>query len=341
MKIVIDRHIPFIEGVFDNICEVEYLHSSDINRDTVRAADCLIVRTRTRCDASLLLGSNVKLIASATAGYEHVDLDFCHRNGIGTFVARGCNASSVAQYVGSALAVWLAANRQIARDVTLGVVGYGYVGKEVEHIAKAMGLRVLLNDPPLEQQGYSQDFKSLRELAEECNVITFHTPLTESGSFATFHLVDSVFFEQCRLKPLIINAARGGVIDEQALMAAYRAGRIDGFVIDCWENEPNISAETLRNALIATPHIAGYSVNGKYNATRMCVEAVSDFFGVPHPKLHLDIPANICEARAEALAQELLKNYDIRKDSAALKACPDRFEYRRNNYPKRYEIKVT
>ena len=129
MKLIIDRYIPFVKGVFDNTCQVEYLQSADIDRNTVRDADCLIVRTRTLCNEALLKGSDIKLIASATAGYEHIDLDFCKREGIATFVARGCNASSVAQYVGSAVALWTATNGLSTHDLTIGIVGYGYVGK--------------------------------------------------------------------------------------------------------------------------------------------------------------------------------------------------------------------
>ena len=340
MKLIIDRYIPFVKGVFDNICQVEYLQSADIDHNTVKDADCLIVRTRTLCNEALLKGSDIKLIASATAGYEHIDLDFCKREGIATFVARGCNASSVAQYVGSAVALWTATNGLSTHDLTIGIVGYGYVGKEVEKIAELMGCRVLTNDPPLAKQGYDHRFVSLSEIADRSDVITFHTPLTDEGEFATRHLGADDFFAQCSHRPLIINAARGGVINEQSMLAAHRKQQIGDFVVDCWENEPNISHEVLREALVATPHIAGYSANGKYRASQMCIEAVARFFGLSPAQPRHDIQKNVCTASGNDLALALLANYDIRTDTEQLKASPDKFEYLRNNYYTRYELEI-
>ena len=203
-----------------------------------------------------------------------------------------------------------------------------------------MGCRVLTNDPPLAKQGYDHSFVSLSEIADRSDVITFHTPLTDEGEFATRHLGADDFFAQCSHRPLIINAARGGVINEQSMLAAHRKQQIGDFVVDCWENEPNISHEVLREALVATPHIAGYSANGKYRASQMCIEAVARFFGLSPIQPRHDIQKNVCTASGNDLALALLENYDIRTDTEQLKASSDKFEYLRNNYYTRYELEI-
>lgn len=342
MKIVIDRNIPFIEGVFDDVCSVEYLPSAVIDHLSVKEADALIVRTRTRCDKALLLGTNIKMIATATAGYEHIDMDFCRKVGIEVFVARGCNASSVAQYIGSVLAVWTAKKRLDISTLTLGIVGYGFVGKAVEKMANRLGVKVLMNDPPLEQSGVRHDFVSLSDIAEQCDIISFHTSLTNDGKFPTYHLADTAFFERCAKRPLIVNAARGGVVDEQAMTEAYIDGRIGGFAIDCWEGEPNINSHILEEAFIATPHIAGYSADGKANATTMCINAISEYFSLNGLAMQTKLsPKQINMSQGSELLQTLIQNYDIERDSVGLKNNPEKFEYFRNNYPERRELELS
>lgn len=341
MRIIIDQHIPFIQGIFDDVCKVQYLPSSQITRQTVREADCLIVRTRTKCNRELLHGTSVKMVATATSGYEHIDLDYCQRTAIRTFVARGCNASSVAQYVGGAIAAWIEQNNLNTSDLTIGVVGYGFVGKAVEHLANCLGIKTLLNDPPLERQGVDRPFDGLDKIAEQCDIITFHTPLNIEGEFATLHLADADFFAKCKRNTLIINASRGGVVCEKTLIEAYRDNKIGGFVVDCWEGEPNISHTTLDMAFVATPHIAGYSADGKAMATQMCVDAVADYFRLTPSKPNIELPPKVrITERGSYLARQLLKNYDIMGDSAILKATPERFEYFRNNYHQRRELDI-
>lgn len=342
MKIVIDRNIPFIEGVFDDVCSVEYLPSAVIDHISVKEVDALIVRTRTRCDKALLLGTNIKMIATATAGYEHIDMDFCRKAGIEVFVARGCNASSVAQYIGSVLSVWTVKKRLDISTLTLGIVGYGFVGKAVEKMANKLGVKVLVNDPPLEQSGVRHDFVSLSDIAEQCDIISFHTSLTNDGKFPTYHLADTAFFERCAKRPLIVNAARGGVVDEQTMTEAYRDGRIGGFAIDCWEGEPNINSHILEEAFIATPHIAGYSADGKANATAMCINAISEYFSLNGLAVQTKLsPKQINMSQGSELLQTLIQNYDIERDSVGLKNNPEKFEYFRNNYPERRELELS
>ena len=337
MKITIDRHIPFIEGAFENVCEVNYLPSYEVNNQSIKNSDALIVRTRTKCDKNLLMGTKVKFIASATTGDDHIDFDFCTKNGINIFVAKGCNASSVAQYIGSAIGFWLK-NKNNFKNITIGIVGCGFVGKEVKKLADLLGFNILLNDAPLEKIDKSQKYVSLKTIAENADIITFHTPLTFGGEFATYHLANKKFFDNCKHNPLIINTARGGVIDEKALLKAYHNEQISDFILDCWENEPDISLDCLKNTLLATPHIAGYSADGKANATKMCVDAINNFFllGLDDFKINLNAKKKILEN--DSLLQTLLENYDIKNDSDLLKHSPKDFEYFRNHYHERREI---
>ncbi|MDR3328038.1 MAG: 4-phosphoerythronate dehydrogenase [Prevotellaceae bacterium] len=342
MKLIIDKNISFIHSVFDSVCDVSCLPSGDIDNKAVKDADALIVRTRTHCDKALLDGSQVRFIASATTGDDHIDFDFCRKHNIEVFVAKGCNASSVAQWVGAAIGLWIETKRLNSKDLTLGIVGYGNVGKEVEKIAKMLDIRVLLNDPLLEEKAKNHNFVSLQTIAQNSDIVTFHTPLTVEGEFSTIHLANRDFFNKIKPNSLIINAARGRVVDEKELLSNYKRGKIGGFVLDCWENEPNISLELLRNAFLATPHIAGYSADGKANATNMCVRALSRFFSLEINDFTADLPQKkSCYCRSENVLKLLSESYDILTDSEKLKHLPDKFEFFRNHYPIRREIEFS
>lgn len=339
MKIVIDKHIPFLEGLFEPFAEVRYLDAVDITHSELTHADCLIVRTRTRCNEALLSCTRVKMVASATSGYEHIDMDYCRRSGIKAYVAHGCNASSVCQYVGSVLALWAREQRVDLRGKTLGIVGYGHVGHEVEKLANLLGMRVLLNDPPKEKEGYPSEFVGLQSIAEQSDFITFHTSLQKDGEFPSYHLADMDFFQRCGRKPLIINAARGGVVCEKSIQEAYRKGLVAGFAVDCWEGEPKIWAELLEWAFVTTPHIAGYSADSKANGSVMCAEAVCDFFGFqPRKELSPLSPKRVFEAKDSAeVARILLETYDVERDSDMLRQAPHEFEKQRNSYHKLHD----
>ncbi len=340
IKIVIDNHIPFIKGVFEAVADVVYLSASDITRDVVRTADALIIRTRTHCNADLLSASSVKFIATATIGFDHIDTDFCKKNGIVWTNAAGCNASSVAQYVASALAVFAEKNQCDLAQKTLGIVGVGHVGKAVARVAELLGMRLLLNDPIRRQNEKSDAFVSLDEIANSADIITFHTPLTFDGDFPTHHLANAEFFKKLKRKPLIINAARGGVVDESALKNALSQQLVSDCVVDCWENEPNLDTELLRLALIATPHIAGYSADCKANATTQSVRAVSRFFGLGFDDFVVQdlSPKQTCKIARAELPQKMLENYNILSDDAALRTDYTKFEQLRSNYPIRREV---
>lgn len=330
-KIVIESHIPYMKGLLEPFAQVRYLESEDITPQAVRDAHVLLVRTRTRCDAQLLEGSSVRFIGTATIGTDHIDLDYCKHRGITVVNAPGCNAPAVAQWVHSSIAAWL-----VARDVphhaalTLGIVGVGHVGKIVARWAQELGYRVLLNDPPRALEEGEEGFVPLDCIKAESDIITFHTPIVKQGRFATWHLCDDRFLHESSRCRLLLNAARGGICDNVAL------SRWNGDVaIDCWEHEPAIDLELLAKALIATPHIAGYSCDGKHRGTAMVVEAVNRHFGWnAHP-----LPAVAPAGGAEHVTLEKIRaSYDPLHDTQLLKSTPGDFEKLRNSYPLRDEV---
>lgn len=309
--IVVDRDIPFIAGVFEPWFKVRYLAGRAIVARDVRDAVALVVRTRTRCDAQLLAGSSVKLVATATIGTDHIDMAYCAAQGIAVVSAPGCNAAAVAQYVLAALCA-LSLDRP---DSTLGIVGVGHVGSLVADAAARAGLRVLLNDPPREAAEGSAAFTPLPELLAASDIVTLHIPLwPENRDFA-----DAAFFAAMKSGASFINASRGEVVDENALLAARP--RLDRLVLDVWKNEPGINLALLAVADLATPHIAGYSIQGKINGTQAVVQAVGRHFGIE--------PLQAFRVTGVALPQE---SYDIRRDDAALRQDPSSFESLRSHY---------
>jgi erythronate-4-phosphate dehydrogenase len=323
MKVIVDNKIPYIKGVIEKIAdEVVYLPGGDFTKELVKDADALIVRTRTLCNRELLEGTQVKFIATATIGYDHIDTAYCQEVGIEWTNCPGCNAGSVEQYVCSSLQLLSSKKGLDLKNATLGVIGVGHVGGRVVRMAESLGMRVLQNDPPRADKGES-GFVDLDTIARECDVITFHTPLIREGKYRTFHLADEDFFFGLHRAPFIINSSRGEVVDTASLLVALAAGRVKDAVIDTWEYEPMISRELMEVAFLATPHIAGYSADGKANATRMSLEALCQFFGV--------------EADFQIVPQEGPDDYDPTLDSEWLKKAPEKFEWFRGNYPVRRE----
>lgn len=357
MKIIIDDKIPFMRGQAERLGTAVYLPGAAITADDVRDADALIVRTRTRCDEALLKGSRVKFIATATIGFDHIDTAWLAENGIGWTNCPGCNAGSVAQYVESALLLLARAGRiHLDAATTLAVVGVGHVGTQVALMANRLGLNLLLCDPlRLQSCGGVEEGSAaaggiadaaccatLDDVCRQADIITFHTPLTRQGLHATYHLASADFFSRLQHRPVVINSSRGEVVDTSALLGALRGGIVREAVVDTWENEPNISRELLDQAFLATPHIAGYSADGKANGTRMSLEAVARFFGVDC-LFDVEAPAvpptfrYYPEAPDDAAANPSLALYDPRRDSDDLKTDPAAFERLRGNYPLRRE----
>lgn len=362
MKIIVDCDIPFIKTVFEPYFDVEYYKGAQITAQVVKDADALVIRTRTRCNRSLLDGSKVRFIATATIGEDHIDKEYCINNGITVRNAAGCNAGGVLQYLFTAL-YSLSALKGFSlppfhslpdKKQILGVVGVGNVGGRVADFAERLGFEVLKNDPPKMsemtrfgkevERGYVQ----LDELLERSDIVTLHTSLNPTSR----GLASSSFFEKMKSGAVFINASRGEVMDEDALFC-YK-DKLGGIVIDVWNNEPNINLKTLSVADYHTPHIAGYSLEGKINGTTMSVRSVAEFFNIEKLKdFAVDTgkfaPATViefgkfvkmgdCREAEKKLVRELIESYDIRKDSAELGNNPHNFELLRNRYNYRREF---
>ncbi|MFY9151107.1 MAG: 4-phosphoerythronate dehydrogenase PdxB, partial [Prolixibacteraceae bacterium] len=348
MKIIIDDKIPYIHGAFEGVAEVVYLPGSKTTPEIAKDADAIVTRTRTICNEKLLAGSSVKFIATATIGFDHIDTDYCDQAGIKWTNAPGCNSKSVEQYIASTLMVLAETRKFQLKDLCLGVVGVGNVGSKVARIGELFGMKVLLNDPPRERAEGSASFVSLKKVMEEADIITLHVPLNMKGWDATFHLGNTEFFSGLKKKPVVINSCRGEVVDTLDVKTALKSGQISGFVCDCWENEPDLDLELLAMTEIATPHIAGYSKDGKATGTQMSVEAISSFFNLGlnnwkpsgveapiNPVFELD-GAGL--SQQEIISKAILATYDIRNDDHAFRKNTEKFEQLRGDYPVRREF---
>ena len=346
MKIVCDDKIPFLRGVFEQEqCEVLYLPGKAITGCDVADADAVITRTRTRCNAALLAESKVKIAATATIGIDHFNTGDLDRLGISWCNAPGCNSSSVAQYVTSVLTSF---GNYSGR--TLGVIGAGNVGAKVAACARALGMNVLINDPPRAEREGADGFVSLSEIVEKSDFITLHVPLERGGKYPTYHMCGDDFFASLRKNPIFINSSRGEVVDTAALKKALKNNSISRVALDVWENEPEIDLELLGSADISTPHIAGYSLDGKANGTIACVRAVSEKLNienlknwdcksvVPFPEKGVDIIIPSGVVGNDAVKYAVQYTYDVMYDTAALKRSPERFEDLRGNYYVRREF---
>lgn len=350
MKVVADDKIPFLKGVLEseNIV-VEYIPGAKTTPEDVRDADALITRTRTKCNEALLKDSSVRFIATATIGFDHIDTDYVEKSGISWTNAPGCNSSSVAQYMTSLLLNLAVRHNFALQDKVLGVIGVGYVGKKVAAVGRALGMKVLLNDPPRARAEGSAEFVDISEIIAQSDIITIHVPLEYDGSDPTYHLAGKELIASLQKHQFLVNASRGEVVDNAALRDALKAGSIAGAALDVWENEPDIDLELLNLLDFATPHIAGYSTDGKSNGTSMSVNALAEFFNlsdrlkkwypdnVPVPeKCDLVLPeSGTLEARLLAVVSS---SYNIADDTARLKSTPDEFEKLRGNYPLRREF---
>lgn len=336
MKIVIDDKIPFIRGVFEPYAEVEYRPGVQIDAATVREADALIIRTRTRCDAGLLGGSRVRMIATATIGYDHIDLNYCRERGIRVATAAGCNARGVLQWVFAALV----AMGVRPEGTTLGIIGVGNVGNAVRAAAVAAGFGVVCCDPPrvLRKEPGTENFVSLPELLRRADVVTTHVLLDET----TRGMASAAFFADLQPGAVFLNSSRGDVVDEVALKEALRSGRVSRAAIDVWNDEPQIDRELLSLATVATPHVAGYSLQGKAMGTAMSVRSVASFLNFPVPPdwYPAGTPPQYprTDLTWDALAEQMPRYYDILADDAALRAASERFEELRGDYRFREEF---
>lgn len=358
LVIVVDENIPFAEEAFGPLGEVRLRHGREIGRADLSDADLLIVRAITRIDAALLAGTRVRFVATATAGTDHVAVQDLDRLGIAFSAAPGCNANAVAEYMTTA---WLAvAARQGTelRGKRVGVIGVGHVGSLVARKAAALGMIPVLNDPPLARQTGNPVYRPLDELLD-CDIVTCHTPLTVDGPDPTWRLVGERFLSALRPGAWFCNAGRGEVVDEAALLRAIGSRRPGAVILDVWDHEPAIDAGLLRNVDVATPHIAGYSLEGKLNGTRMVYEAACRFLdGLPiwdaastlpppeTPVIEVDASGR---SEANVLAELTARVYPIARDDEALRRTADlpsdargrEFDRLRKAYPHRREFSNT
>ena len=348
MRIVADPNIPLVQEAFGPLGEVRLVPGREIMAGTVRDADALLVRSVTPVNAALLDGSPVKFVATATIGTDHVDQVYLSAKGIGFASAQGSNANSVAEYVVAAM-LYMAQQRKFRlRDKTLGVIGVGNVGSRVVRNARALGMRVLQNDPPRARAEGLNSFVTIDQVLSGADIISLHVPLTKAGAYSTYHLFmkDTLAALEDRSQ-ILINTSRGAVVDNKALLKAIDGGKLGGVVLDVWENEPNISPELLDIVDLGTPHIAGYSFDGKVNGTRMIYEALCGFFKLqptwtpnlpppPVPQYGIFFETSVDDEDALRLA---IKNvYDITADDAALRKNIRAFDKLRTEYPIRREF---
>ncbi|CDC65911.1 4-phosphoerythronate dehydrogenase [Bacteroides sp. CAG:770] len=343
LKIVADKAIPFLEGVFDPYADMTYLPGDKIGPEDVRDADVLMVRTRTKCNADLLEGSKVKFIATATIGTDHIDFPYCDSKGIVVRNAPGCNAGGVMEYVFSAL-YGLASRKSISlQGDTIGIIGVGHVGSLIERMGRALGFKILKCDPPRAEAEGSFGFCDLEYLLQNSQIVTLHVPLDET----TRGMANSEFFSLMQPGAFFINAARGEVVCDDALKAAIP--KLGPVIIDTWNHEPDIDIDLMDKVAIATPHIAGYSYQGKQNGTAAAVRAVAHYFGITElyeffPKT--DLPENeavkldLKDLNQGEIASVLQYNYPIFTDDFMLRLNPENFDKLRSEYNYRREVYI-
>ncbi|MFQ5659614.1 MAG: 4-phosphoerythronate dehydrogenase [Gammaproteobacteria bacterium] len=354
MKIIADKSLPFVERTFSSIGEVSLIDGRHIGPAAIHGADLLVVRTVTPVNAALLQNSSVHFVASASSGIDHVDMDYLRDRGIGFAHAPGCNARSVAEYVLSALFVLA---DQYTFDLTkkcVGIIGCGHVGSQVLRFLKALGVECIVNDPPLGEAGGDVQCCNLDEVLA-ADVITLHVSLVEDGPYPTHHMVNQAFLRQIRKDAILINTSRGNVIDEDALMAYLERSRKACTVLDVWAREPRINMDLLSRVTIGTPHVAGYSVEGKRRAVQMVFRQVCDYFNLGCDETMLtalfepgisEIVVSGFDSELDAVRLAVLACYDVRSDSAALRRMlavkPDQhtefFDELRDTYPLRREF---
>ncbi len=355
MKIVADKNIPYVKEAFSEFGDVVLKAGRDINAPDVRDADILLVRTVTPVNKELLDDTTVKFVGTATIGFDHVDVDYLATRNIAFSAAAGCNANSVAEYIVAALCVLAERYGFNFQNLTLGVVGVGNVGTKVVDKARALGMVVLMNDPPKGRQDSKNIYYPLDYVAKISDILSFHVPLTYEGQDATYRMANRELFDKMKSGSFLINTSRGAVVDTDALLHVLYHGKLKSAVIDVWENEPDISMQLLDCIDIGTPHIAGYSSDGKINATEILYRAACEVFNKqpewkpdnlpqpPHPVIEL--PVDIDDYNT-GIGSVVKKAYDIERDDRALRMIfrvpnKDRcayFDRLRNEYPVRREF---
>ena len=343
MKIVADDRIPYLKGALENFATMLYKPGADINSEDLKDADALIIRTRTKVNEALLANSKVKLVMTATIGYDHIDTEFLAKAGIKWLNCPGCNAGSVATYLASIIAHRMQSEAYKPEGKTFGIIGHGNVGKRVELVARSFGMNVLITDPLLAALNKASNYQSLDKVLENSDFITIHVPYTESGEHATAYMINEKSLSKMKKGAYIINSSRGGIIQEDDLKKELKNKRLKA-VLDVWENEPNIDLELMQLCELATSHIAGYSVDGKANGTTRSVNHIAEDFGLDlHNWSAENLPKSDLVIEVEEGANGLIKAvkevYDINDDNNNLKNDPNSFEHLRGTYKPRRDLR--
>ena len=345
----------FAEEAFSTLGETMVLPDRQISRAHLQDASALMIRSKNPVNADLLEGTPVEFVGTATAGFDHMDIGYLESKGIAWCAAPGCNANSVAEYVAATICHIAHLRSLSLRDLTIGVIGVGQVGSRVVEKAVAMGMQVLRNDPPLALATGDPVYRPLEEVLAKSDIITLHVPLTREGKFPTYHMCNYHFFEHVKPGCLFINAARGEVVDSESLLLALERGIVGDAVIDTWENEPLVSPELLARVRIATPHIAGYSFEGRLNGTLAVYREACHYFEAEPvwtpDEAEFPPPIEIaCDTRGKSveglLCEAIRAAYNICEDDAALREAaamtPDargtHFDRLRRSYRMRREF---
>ena len=348
MKILVDENMPYARELFSRLGEVKAIPGRPIPLAELDEADALMVRSVTKVNETLLAGKGIKFVGTATAGTDHVDDAWLAQAGIGFSAAPGCNAIAVVEYVFSSLLILGERDGFALQDRTVGIVGVGNVGGRLQKRLEALGIRTLLCDPPRADRGDEGDFCTLDELVEQADVITFHTPLFKDGAYKTFHLADEALIRRLKPGTILINACRGPVVDNAALLKCLEEGQNLSVVLDVWEPEPDLNVALLNRVDVATAHIAGYTLEGKARGTTQVFEAYSAFIGsaqqvaldtlLPAPEFgRITLHGPLDESSLKRLVHLV---YDVRRDDALLRkvaGIPGEFDKLRKHYLERRE----
>ncbi len=351
LKIIVDENIAFADRAFNSLGKVELVPGRSISNQLIKDADILIVRSVTRVDQDLLKNTKVKFVGTATIGTDHIQSDYLKENKIVFADAKGCNAFSVAEYVIAALANLAVKLNLTLRDKSIGIIGVGNIGSKVAKFATALGMNVILNDPPLKRLGDTRNFAELDEIFE-CDIVTLHVPLNITGEDKTFHLFDFEKLKKLKTNSILINTSRGAVINNSDLLKVIDKKHLN-VVLDVWENEPDVNIELLKKIQMGTPHIAGYSYEGKVNGTRMIYDSLCNFLGAENNfSFDLPVPENSVlsiqkSGSIEERLNKLIPNvYSITKDDLRMREMINMpyekrridFDKQRKNYPTRREF---
>lgn len=325
MKLVVDENISFAEEAFCSFGEIIMLNGRKIDNKILTDADVLIVRSITNVNEDLLKNTNVKFVGTATIGTDHIDLDYLEENKIAFTSAAGCNSYAVTEYVFCAVSNIISQKKIKKENPSFGIVGFGNIGTKIARYAKAMGLEIFISDPPLERAGHQQKFYPLEKVLQT-DIVTFHVPLNMDGEDKTYHLLDEEKLKIVKPGTILINSSRGPVVDNNALLKRLKKENDIFTTLDVWENEPDFNPELLQNIIFGTPHIAGYSLEGKVNGTKMVYDALCNFLGVT-PIWKPVLPTvvnNVIKLEKEQNQFEILysifeKVYSIKEDDLLLR----------------------